>query len=96
MIRGVNCGRTVKDHDRNGRHRLADFIDYIALLLRALLIMQGLQMLLLGVSAFLMGIALARVARRLRLYPALPLPAKGGVRRQPASRNRTHTVTPGR
>ena len=48
---------------------MADFIDYIALLLRALGHMPGLQMMILGIGAFLMGIALARVTRRLRIHP---------------------------
>ncbi|WP_127562151.1 hypothetical protein [Nioella ostreopsis] len=49
--------------------QLTEFIGYIALLLRALHHMSGLQALLFGSAAFLTGIALARVARRLRVHP---------------------------
>ena len=48
---------------------MVEFVDYIALILRAFRFMPELEALILGSGAFLMGIALARIVRRLGLRP---------------------------
>jgi len=70
-------------------------MDQVALLLRALQYLPGLQALLLGLSAFLSGFALARVARRLRLYPTLPHLPRWDWRRGHATRKRPRGITTG-
>jgi hypothetical protein len=53
--------------------------------------MQGLQLLLLCTGAFLVGIALARVARRLRLHPGRR-PLRRVMRRSHRSDHRHATI----
>ena len=68
MIRSVHWPRMTRIN--NGlEDTLTEFIGYIALLWRALQHMSGLQALIFGIGAFLMGIALARAARRLGVHP---------------------------
>ena len=70
---------------------MADFIDHITLLLRALPHMPGLRTLILGIGAFLLGIALARLARRLGLAPHRRLLFRMAVRLR-ASDHRHATI----
>jgi len=52
---------------------MAEFLDYVALLLRALTFMPWLQALLLGLGAVLSGIAVGRLARVFRVSPFLAM-----------------------
>ncbi len=56
---------------------MSALLDHIALLLRAIRLMPELQALLLGLGAFLTGLACGRMARRFRLHPTRLLRGAG-------------------